>query len=151
MPRALSPAALKLAGQPTVPAYSPIVLAGAVRLIELAITVLVGAALYALYVIPRDGFEWHYAVAIACIGVLTTLAFQVADIYQVEAFRGREKQYFRLATAWSVVFLLVIGASFFATRAAVDPLRGPRPVSTTSVAFSPTTMPMLGQPMIAQT
>src|SRR6266700_2495133 len=112
--KALSPAALKIAAQPIVPAYSPIVLAGAVRLTELALTVLVGAALYAMYVIPRDGFEWHYAIAIACIGVLTTLAFQVADIYQVEAFRGREKQYFRLATAWSVVFLLVIGASFFA-------------------------------------
>jgi Undecaprenyl-phosphate glucose phosphotransferase len=110
----LSPAALKVAAQPTVPAFSPIVLAGAVRLIELALTMLVGAALYAAYVIPRDGFEWHYAVAIAAIGMLTTLAFQVADIYQVEAFRGHEKQYFRLATAWSIVFLLVIGASFFA-------------------------------------
>jgi hypothetical protein len=22
---------------------------------------LVGAALYAVYVVPRDGFEWHYA------------------------------------------------------------------------------------------
>ena len=47
-PKALSPAALKVAAQPTVPAYSPIVLAGAVRLIELAITVLVGAALGAV-------------------------------------------------------------------------------------------------------
>src|SRR5262245_28280637 len=42
------------------------------------------------------------------------LAFQAADIYQVQAFRGYEKQYFRLASAWSVVFLLVIGAAFFA-------------------------------------
>ena len=42
------------------------------------------------------------------------LAFQAADIYQVQAFRGYEKQYFRLASAWSVVFLIVIGASFFA-------------------------------------
>ena len=37
------------------------------------------------------------------------LAFQAADIYQVQAFRGYEKQYFRLASAWSVVFLIVIG------------------------------------------
>ena len=37
------------------------------------------------------------------------LAFQTADIYQVQAFRGHEKQYMRLASAWSVVFLLVIG------------------------------------------
>ena len=42
------------------------------------------------------------------------LAFQTADIYQVQAFRGHEKQYMRLASAWSVVFLIVIGASFFA-------------------------------------
>jgi Undecaprenyl-phosphate glucose phosphotransferase len=44
---------------------------------------------------------------------LSTLAFQVADIYQLQAFRGLEKQYMRLASAWSVVFLIVIGASFF--------------------------------------
>jgi Undecaprenyl-phosphate glucose phosphotransferase len=110
----LSSAAQMVAAQPTVPAYSPIVLAGVVRLVELSLTLLVGAALYAAYVVPRDGFEWHYVVAIAAIGGLTTLAFQVADIYQVEAFRGHEKQYFRLATAWSIVFLLVISASFFA-------------------------------------
>ena len=46
--------------------------------------------------------------------VLAMLAFQAADIYQVQAFRGHEKQYFRLASAWSVVFLIVIGVSFFA-------------------------------------
>jgi hypothetical protein len=43
------------------------------------------------------------------------------------------------------------GASRFATLATVAPLRGPRPVSTTSVAFSPTTIPMFGQPTICQT
>ena len=48
------------------------------------------------------------------IALLAMLAFQIADIYQVQAFRGHEKQYMRLASAWSVVFLLVIGASFFA-------------------------------------
>ena len=62
-----------------------------------------------LYVVPLDGFEWHYPVAIVGIGVLAMLAFQAADIYQVQAFRGYEKQYFRLASAWSVVFLIVIG------------------------------------------
>ena len=42
------------------------------------------------------------------------LAFQIADIYQVQAFRGHEKQYMRLASAWSVVFLIAISVSFFA-------------------------------------
>src|SRR5882672_3618819 len=112
--KALSPAALMVAAQPAPSAYSPIVLAGTVRLIELALIVLVGFAIYAAYVIPSEGFEWHYVAAITGIGVLAMFAFQAADIYQVQAFRGYEKQYFRLASAWSVVLLLAIGATFFA-------------------------------------
>ena len=61
-----------------------------------------------------DGFEWHYVSAILGVAVLAMLAFQAADIYQVQAFRGYEKQYFRLASAWSVVFLIAIGVTFFA-------------------------------------
>src|SRR5262245_39247011 len=112
--RALSSAALKVADQPAAPAYSPIVLAGTVRLVELALIMLVGLAIHVAYVVPIDGFEWHYEAAIVVIGILAMLAFQTADIYQVQAFRGYEKQYFRLASAWSVVFLIAIGATFFA-------------------------------------
>jgi Undecaprenyl-phosphate glucose phosphotransferase len=110
----LSPAALKVAAQPFAPAYSPIVLAGTVRLIEAALVALVGFAIYIGYVVPRDGFAWHYVAAIVGIALLGMLAFQVADIYQVQAFRGHEKQYMRLASAWSVVFLIAISVSFFA-------------------------------------
>jgi Undecaprenyl-phosphate glucose phosphotransferase len=112
-PRALTDAATLAAAEPVAPAMSPIVLAGAIRMIELAMIALVGVAIYAAYVVPQDGAAWHYFVAIAGVAALAMLAFQVADIYQVQAFRGHEKQYFRLATAWSVVFLLLIGVSFF--------------------------------------
>jgi Undecaprenyl-phosphate glucose phosphotransferase len=112
--RPLSADAIRLAAQPIAMAYSPIVLAGIVRLVELALVVLVGLGVYAAYVVPIDGFEWHYVVVIGLIGMLTMLAFQAADIYQVQAFRGYEKQYFRLASAWSVVFLIAITISFFA-------------------------------------
>jgi len=110
----LSPAAQTIAEQPIPDAYSPIVLAGTVRLIEFALVMLVGVAVYLAYVVPLDGFSWHYPLAIVAIGAIATLTFQAADIYQVQAFRGYEKQYFRLASAWSVVFLIVIGISFFA-------------------------------------
>ena len=93
---------------------SPIVLAGAVRMVEFALVVAVGLALYAIYLPLGQGLIWRYLGAIFAIGVLSTLAFQTADIYQVQAFRGHEKQYMRLASAWSVVFLIVISASFFA-------------------------------------
>ncbi len=110
----LSEAARTLTEQPYERAYSPIVLAGLVRLIEAALVAGVGFAVYAVYVVPRYGFAWYYFAAIFGIGLLAMLAFQIADIYQVQAFRGHEKQYMRLASAWSVVFLIAISISFFA-------------------------------------
>jgi Undecaprenyl-phosphate glucose phosphotransferase len=116
LPRADSPPLSPSTGaqQPYERAYSPIVLAGTVRLIEFALVGLVGLIVYFSYVVPADGFAWHYIAAILGIELLALLAFQVADIYQVQAFRGHEKQYMRLASAWSVVFLIAIGVSFFA-------------------------------------
>jgi Undecaprenyl-phosphate glucose phosphotransferase len=113
-PHSLAEAAASVAAEPVVPALSPMVLAGAVRLIEMALVALIGMAIFVAYVVPLDGLQWRYCGAIAGVAVLAMLAFQIADIYQVQAFRGHEKQYFRLAASWSVVFLIVIGASFFA-------------------------------------
>ena len=113
-PHRLAEAAEIAAAEPVVPALSPIVLAGAVRMIEFALVSLIGMLIYVGYVVPLDGVEWRYFGAIAGVSMLAMLAFQVADIYQVQAFRGHEKQYFRLASAWSVVFLILIGVSFFA-------------------------------------
>jgi Undecaprenyl-phosphate glucose phosphotransferase len=112
--RKLSAAALDVTTEPIMPAYSPIVLAGTVRLIEFALTALVGSAIYVAYVVPNEGFEWHYVAAILVIAGMSLLALQAADVYQVQAFRGHEKQYMRLASAWSVVFLIAISMSFFA-------------------------------------
>jgi Undecaprenyl-phosphate glucose phosphotransferase len=114
LPHRLAEAAERAAAEPVVAAMSPIVLAGAVRMIEFALVALIGMLVYVGYVVPQDGVQWQYFGAIAGVSVLAMLAFQAADIYQVQAFRGHEKQYFRLASAWSVVFLLVIGVSFFA-------------------------------------
>src|SRR3984893_18314026 len=99
--------------QPVVPAWSPIVVAGVVRMIEFILIVAIGWTIYVAYLVPIEGFEWRYVGAVFGIAVLAMLAFQTADIYQVQAFRGYEKQYFRLASAWSVVFLIVISFTFF--------------------------------------
>src|SRR5579862_4106290 len=113
-PRTLSPAAREVADEQFKPAYSPIVVAGTVRLIEAALVIAVGLAVYFWHVVPAVGFAWYYVGAIVGIAIMAMLAFQVADIYQVQAFRGHEKQYMRLASAWSVVFLIAISLSFFA-------------------------------------
>ena len=51
-PRQLSPLAQLVAAQHIVPAFSPIVVAGMVRLIEFALIALVGVATYFGYVYP---------------------------------------------------------------------------------------------------
>ena len=110
----LSPEALAVASSPAPASISPIVLAGFVRMAEFALIMIVGLTAYAVYLPPEDALHWRYLGATGVIALLSVFAFQVADVYQVQAFRGYEKQYFRLASAWSIVFLIVIGASFFA-------------------------------------
>ena len=110
----LTAEALAVAAKPAPSPISPIVLAGFVRMGEFALVLVIGLALYLAYLPALDGLTWRYVGATFIIALLSTLAFQTADIYQVQAFRGYEKQYMRLASAWSVVFLIVIGASFFA-------------------------------------
>ena len=112
-PAELSPTAAALAKEHYESALSPIVLAGLVRVIEVTLVMLVGFTVYVCYVVPAHGFHWHYFAAIFGIALLAMFAFQVADIYQVQAFRGHEKQYMRLASAWSVVFLIAVTASYF--------------------------------------
>ena len=110
----LSADALAVAAKPSAAPISPIVLAGFVRMGEFALIVVIGLAVYAAYLARLDETIWRYLIATFSIALLSMLAFQTADIYQVQAFRGHEKQYMRLASAWSLVFLIVIGASFFA-------------------------------------
>src|SRR6185312_6059597 len=81
---------------------------------EFALILAIGFSIHAIYLLSSEGFNWQYGAATCGIAVLSIVAFQAADIYQVQAFRGYEKQYMRLASAWSLVFLLVIGISFFA-------------------------------------
>ena len=42
------------------------------------------------------------------------ICFQAADIYEVQVFRGQLRQMTRMISSWAFVFLLFIGASFFA-------------------------------------
>ena len=112
-PRRLSAAALAIASQQVSPAFSPIVLAGIVRALEAVLIVAVGAAIYATYLVPVEGVEWHYPAFIAAIALLSVVAFQAVDIYHVQAFRGGG-QHVRLTLAWSMVFLVVASATFLA-------------------------------------
>jgi Undecaprenyl-phosphate glucose phosphotransferase len=110
----LSPEAQRVAAEPIPVAYSPIVLAGTVRLIDVGVIAAIGVAIHLLYVFPVWGFEWYYLIANAAIAVLAVVAFQAADIYDVQAFRTPVRQITRLGVAWTIVFLIAMGIAFFA-------------------------------------
>jgi Undecaprenyl-phosphate glucose phosphotransferase len=110
----LSPEAQKVAAESIPAAYSPIVLAGSIRLIDAALIATIGVAVYLLHVFPTWGFEWYYLVANAAIAVFAVIAFQVADIYDVQGFRSPVRQIARLGVAWTAVFLIAMAIAFFA-------------------------------------
>jgi Undecaprenyl-phosphate glucose phosphotransferase len=110
----LSASALSVVNRKVQPAYSPIVIAGAVRLVDFALLSMTGIALYISFVARRDGFAWEYVAAILGMAISAVICFQAADLYQVQVFRGQLRQMPRMISAWAVVFLLFIGASFFA-------------------------------------
>ena len=112
--RRLSPAALAVSNQKVARAYSPIVIAGIVRLADFVVLSAVGIAVYFGYVVPLDGFRWDYIGAIFSVAAAAVICFQAADIYQVQMFRGQLDQMTRMASSWAFVFLLFIGVSFFA-------------------------------------
>ena len=112
--RRLSQAALALTNQKVRRAYSPVVITGFVRLVDFVLLGLVGIALYLGYVVPISGFHWEYVAAIFGITATAVVCFQAADIYQVQVFRGQLRQSTRMISSWAFVFLLFVGASFFA-------------------------------------
>lgn len=114
--RRLSQAALAIANQKVRPAYSPIVIAGVVRMADFVLLSLVGIALYFGYVVPLSGFHWEYVAAIFGMTAVAVVCFQAVDIYEVQVFRGQIQQTTRMISSWAFVFLLFIGASFFAKR-----------------------------------
>jgi Undecaprenyl-phosphate glucose phosphotransferase len=110
--RRLSQAALAVTNQKVRRAYSPIVIAGGVRIADFVLLGLVGIALYLGYMVPLAGFHWEYVAAIFGMAAAAVVCFQAADIYEVQVFRGQLRQMTLMISSWSLVFLLFIGVSF---------------------------------------
>src|SRR5262245_38390390 len=82
--RRLSSAALAVTNQKVRGAYSPIVIAGAVRLADFVLISSIGISLYLGYVAKISGFYWEYIAAILGMTIASIICFQAADIYEVE-------------------------------------------------------------------
>jgi Undecaprenyl-phosphate glucose phosphotransferase len=112
--RRLSPAALAVTSQKVREAYSPIVIAGGVRIADFVLIATIGISIYLVYAARISGFHWEYIAAIFAMTAAAVISFQAADLYEVQIFRGQLRQMTRMISAWTLVFLLFTGVSFFA-------------------------------------
>jgi len=78
--RRLSQAALAVTNQKVRPAYSPIVIAGAVRVADFVLLSVIGIAIYFGYVTRLAGFHWEYVAAIFAMALTAVVCFQAADL-----------------------------------------------------------------------
>src|ERR1700750_2634796 len=95
-PRRLSQAALAVTSQKVRPAYSPIVIAGAVRVADFVLLSSIGIAIYFGYVTRLAGFHWEYVASILAMALTAVICFQAADLYDVGVFRGQLRQMTRM-------------------------------------------------------
>src|SRR5438105_3417007 len=106
--RRLSRAALAVTNRKVPRAYSPIVIAGGVRVADFVVLSLLGILLYFGYVVPISGFHWEYLAAIFAMTAVAVICLQAADVYEIQAFRGQLRQMTRMISSWAFVFLLFI-------------------------------------------
>ena len=110
--RRLSPAALAVANRKVRPAYSPVVVTGAVRLADFVLLSAIGLGLYLGYVARTNGLRWDLVDVVFAMAGAAVICFQASDIYQVQVFRGQLRQMTRMMSAWAFVFMLFTAASF---------------------------------------
>ena len=93
---ALTTLAEQIAGHTARPAYSPIVLAGFVRLVDFLLVATLGFVLHAFYLGRKSGFAFEYLIAIPGIAAATVVLFQGLKLYHVQALRTPAQHGLRL-------------------------------------------------------
>ena len=91
--------------------YSPVVLAGTLRLVELALVAAAGLAVHVAY-LRGEPFGWIDAGMVVAITALAALAFQAVGAYTITALRTLTKTGLKLVGAWSFVFLCTAALVF---------------------------------------
>lgn len=112
--RAPAATAEGVASVATRPSYSPIVLAGFVRLLEFMLVAGAGLLVHSWYLSSHVPLDWTYGATITGLAVLTVAVLQTLGAYSVAAFRAFFIMGLRIIAGWSLVFLIALAVVFFA-------------------------------------
>jgi Undecaprenyl-phosphate glucose phosphotransferase len=94
-------------------AYSPIVLAGLVRIFEFIMLAGLGFGLHELYVAPENGHDLSYIILIPSMALVAVVALQTLRLYTVAVLGAPARHGLRILGAWSLVFVLALAGIFF--------------------------------------
>jgi Undecaprenyl-phosphate glucose phosphotransferase len=93
--------------------YSPVVVAGLVRLGEFVMLLAAGLAIDEAYVAPVWGHSPDYYVATSVMAALAVVALQFLGLYSTSVFRAPLQHGLRIAAGWSIVFVFALAVVFF--------------------------------------
>ncbi|WP_083239511.1 undecaprenyl-phosphate glucose phosphotransferase [Methyloceanibacter superfactus] len=92
----------------------PIVVTGAVRMIEFLIVTVLGFAIYLGYVEQKDeSLHLVYLVAVVIAATANMAIVQALNLYQMQAFSGFVRGFTRTAFAWTMVMAGMMALAFF--------------------------------------
>ncbi len=113
-PRKLSPLLAEIASN-SAPgkAYSPIVLAGIVRLVELVMLLAAGMLIHEFYVAANWGRSLDYYLVMPAMALAAVVALQSLGLYSTAAFRAPMRNGLKIAAAWALVFVAALVVLFF--------------------------------------
>jgi Undecaprenyl-phosphate glucose phosphotransferase len=93
---------------------SPRVVIGAARLLEFLLIAVLGYAIFYFYVDqPGPLRQMFYAVAVILTATASILGFQSFQLYDITVLSNTFRQVARIATAWTLVFALLMAMAFF--------------------------------------
>jgi Undecaprenyl-phosphate glucose phosphotransferase len=110
----LSPAALAIAKGNVRSAYSPIVIAGVVRLIDLALISFIGLGLSLTFSTAAIAGSWRYLTLALGTAAATVFIFQALSLYQLQHFQARFLRTARMLVCWCVVLGAAAGVAYVA-------------------------------------
>ncbi len=111
--RVFHPLAERIAAIPVKPTLSPVMIEGLVRVLDVLAVIGTGGLIYWLYAAGNVDSTLPYQVTIAALSVGVLAVFQALHLYHVGALRNFIAMAVRLASGWTLLFLVTLAAFFF--------------------------------------
>jgi Undecaprenyl-phosphate glucose phosphotransferase len=93
--------------------WSPVVVAGLVRLCEFLLLLAAGVAIAEWHVVPVWGRSLDYYLATAAMAAMAVVALQALGLYATSVLRAPMRHGLKIAAGWSTVFALALAILFF--------------------------------------